>query len=192
MLLKKHLFLLLFLFVISNGVKAQEVEETETLADTSAPGHDPIDPNKIPRRRALMSAVVPGLGQIYNHKYWKLPIIYGGIATCVYLAIQNDQQYHSFRQAYSTAQISPENYPKQETHTPDGLRVDRDFHRRNRDLFIIVTGVIYALNIVDAYVDAHLRTFDLSDDLSLEFKPEIFNNYSYFCPGISVLLTFNK
>lgn len=128
-----------------------------------------------PRRAALLSAVLPGAGQIYNRKYWKLPILYGGVAALVYFYNFNDSEFKRFRKAYvlryqgdnSAASLANE-YPDIEQ-----LSVGRDFYRRNRDLTVILGAVLYAANIVDALVDAHLSEFNVTDDLTASVKPSV-------------------
>jgi hypothetical protein len=152
-----------------------------------------------PGKAAFYSAVLPGLGQIYNKKYWKLPIIYGGgVATGIWIKRQNNE-YRSWRKDLfalvdgdSTTDVSTD----RTTATESQLRRATDFYRKQRDLWIILSVGMYALQIVDAHVDAHLQEFDLSDDLSLKWepfiKPEPFN-YQNSPPkqmGVSMFLTF--
>ena len=132
-----------------------------------------------PRRAALYSAVLPGLGQIYNKKYWKLPILYGGFAILGYLVVWNNDQY----QVYRRARIAEEN--NQSSQSPfaglegsrfQNISIERlanavDQSRRNRDFTIILTAGLYGLNIMDAIVDAHLIEFDVNPDLSLKLEP---------------------
>lgn len=124
--------------------------------------YDPLAPSKA----AFFSAVVPGLGQAYNKKYWKIPIIYAGIGTGIYFYNQNTQDYNRFRDAYKRRLAGFEDDEFQ------GISDDRliDAQRtasRNRDVSIIVSVAFYLLNIIDANVDAHLRQYNISDDLSL-------------------------
>jgi len=124
--------------------------------------YDPLAPSKA----AFYSAVVPGLGQAYNKKYWKIPIIYAGIGTGIYFYNQNTKDYNRFRDAYKRRLAGFEDDEFQ------GISDDRliDAQRtasRNRDVSIIVSIAFYLLNIIDANVDAHLRQYNISDDLSL-------------------------
>jgi len=124
--------------------------------------YDPLAPSKA----AFFSAVVPGLGQAYNKKYWKIPIIYAGIGTGIYFYNQNTKDYNRFRDAYKRRLAGFEDDEFQ------GISDDRliDAQRtasRNRDVSIIVSVAFYLLNIIDANVDAHLRQYNISDDLSL-------------------------
>ncbi|HRH65816.1 MAG TPA: DUF5683 domain-containing protein [Bacteroidia bacterium] len=123
-------------------------------------------------RTALSSALLPGLGQGINKKYWKIPIIYAGFGTLVYLIDFNNNYYQKFKTAYrfrnDTDPGTVDDYPR---YSNDDLRVRKDYYRRNRDLCYILGGVLYSLNIIDAYVDAQLLDFDVSDDLSLRTIP---------------------
>src|SRR5665647_466988 len=138
-----------------------------------------------PRRATIYSAVLPGLGQIYNRKYWKLPIIYGGFATLGYFINFNNQEYVKFRQAYSDIidgdpntisymKLVTNEYllkPENVSQLIDRLRSAKDYWRRNRDLVVIGTAVFYAVNIIDASVDAHFFNFDIGDDLTINWVP---------------------
>jgi len=129
-----------------------------------------------PRKATLYSTLVPGLGQVYNKKYWKVPIIYGGLYACVSISAFNHQQYTKIRSAYNDLKTTNPNGTIQVgniIYTLNGLETSRDYYLKNRDLFAIFTVGIYVLNIVDANVDAHLFDFDISDDLSMRFEPTI-------------------
>jgi hypothetical protein len=125
---------------------------------------------KDPRVATILSAVFPGAGQVYNEKVWKLPIIYGGIATNLYFIEFNNRRYQLFRdELRKFDQGDPAlSFPNLNR---DALARNVDFWRRNRDLNFVVFGVIYLLNIVDAQVDAHLSGFDISDDIGMIFEP---------------------
>lgn len=131
-----------------------------------------------PKNALLLTAVMPGLGQIYNKKYWKLPIVYGGVGSMVYLIIRNSKQYNR----YKTALIMRDNgecdeFSDCETETPTPLLSDSDLRTfrnealKNRELSYIGLAFSYILTGVDAFVDAHLQGFDVSDDLTLEWQP---------------------
>lgn len=127
---------------------------------------------KCPRRAATLSAILPGLGQAYNQKYWKIPIVYAALGTSSYMIYSNNQQYSRYRDAYiartdgDTATISTLPY------TTENIRLRREYYRRNLELSVIITAGLYVLNILDAVVDAHLFHFDVSDDLTLNMTPE--------------------
>ncbi len=147
-----------------------------TIKDTSFFDVEP------PTRATLYSAVLPGLGQAYNKKYWKIPIIYGGFIGLGVLINFNQKNYRQFLNDYRTISNSDTLISKSYTgpYTAPQLITLKDFYRRNRDLSIIGVVVFYAANIIDAYVDAELKGFDVSDDLSLRVKP--YYNPSFLNP----------
>jgi hypothetical protein len=138
-----------------------------------------------PRKATIYSAVLPGLGQIYNRKYWKVPIVYGGFAALGYFINFNNEEYVKYRQAYSDIIDDDPNTisytrltvnpgflePDKISQFTERLRSAKDYWRRNRDLVVIGTVVFYAVNIIDASVDAHFFNFDISDDLTFNWTP---------------------
>jgi hypothetical protein len=138
-----------------------------------------------PRRATIYSAVLPGLGQIYNRKYWKVPIVYGGFVTLGYFINFNNELYVKYKQAYSDIidtdpntnsfkklNVNPIFFEADKiSQLTERLRMAKDGSRRNRDLVVIGTAVFYALNIIDASVDAHFFNFDISDDLTINWVP---------------------
>lgn len=149
-----------------------------------------------PTKAVIYSAIFPGLGQIYNKKYWKLPIVYGGFIGVVYAISWNGNMYTGYRDAYRDIMIDP--YSRTRWHdfvrnpqevldnssrmttVKNSLKSNRDTFRRNRDLAIIVGVGLYALCMIDAYVDAHLYNFTVTPDLSMTMAPVIWgpSNYS--------------
>lgn len=145
-----------------------------------------------PKRAMWLALVIPGGGQIYNRKYWKLPIVYGGFIGCLYAMNWNNTMYKDYSQAYLDLmdndpgtqsynqflhlgmQITPAN----EDRYKDIFKKRKDKFRRWRDLSFFVMVGVYALSVIDAYVDAELSVFDISDDLSLRVEPTIINNHS--------------
>ena len=141
----------------------------------------------------IFSLCVPGLGQVYNKKYWKIPIIYAGLGATYYMFASNNKPYRNYKQAYinktDTAASTVDTYP---TYTATQLQELQDYHRKYRDLSVIMTALMYTINVVDAYVDAHLMHFDVSNDLSLHIAPAI-NFYSVQrkpLAGVTFALTF--
>jgi hypothetical protein len=138
-----------------------------------------------PRKATIYSAVLPGLGQIYNRKYWKVPLVYGGFVTFGYFINFNNDLYIKYKQAYSDIidndpttnsfkdlKVNPIFFePDKISQLTERLRIAKDGSRRNRDLVVISTAVFYALNIIDASVDAHFFKFDISDDLTINWVP---------------------
>jgi hypothetical protein len=145
-------------------------EEVLIVRDTVAPkqAYDPLAPS----RAAFYSAVLPGLGQAYNKKYWKIPIIYAGMATGVYFYIQNDKDYDRFRDAYKRrlAGFTDDEFfgnGDSPVISNDRLIDAQRSAQRNKDISIIVSLAFYLVNIIDANVDAHLSQYNVSDDLTL-------------------------
>jgi hypothetical protein len=151
-----------------------------------------IHANRRANKAALMSAVIPGLGQTINKKYWKLPILYGGSAALIYFIDANNKEYKNFKKALvyrnDNESLTLDNYPR---FTNEDLTVRKDFYRRNRDLSIILAGVLYTLNILDAYVDAQLLNFDVGDNLSLHTGGTIEYGYgSVPVPALAFYISF--
>lgn len=130
-----------------------------------------IDPLR-PSKAAFYSAILPGLGQAYNKKYWKIPIVWGAIGTGIYFYSRNDKQYDRYRDAYKRRLAGfkdDEFYGPGETPlvSDDGLIRAQEQFRRNKEISLLVTIGLYALNIIDANVDAHLLQFNVDENLSL-------------------------
>ena len=151
-----------------------------------------------PRKATWMSAVLPSLGQFYNKRYWKPPIIYAGLGVAIYFLVDNQLKFITARNSYR-ARVGVPGFtvnPKYQTYDADQIMSDRDYYRTNRDYSIIAVAAVYALNIIDAAVDAHLRTFDVGDDLSMKVRPSFqFANASYQTgfaplPGVAWSLRF--
>lgn len=128
-----------------------------------------------PHKATIYSAILPGLGQAYNKKYWKIPVIYGLTGVLTYFAIDNNKEYVVYKDAYKwRLDDNSATVDKYEgIYSDEDLRILKNYYRRNRDLSFIGMGVVYLLNVVDAAVDAHLFYFDVSDDLSLKVQPGI-------------------
>ncbi|WP_347156869.1 DUF5683 domain-containing protein [Pontibacter chitinilyticus] len=149
-----------------------------------------------PAKAAFFSAVFPGGGQIYNKSYWKLPIIYATAAVLGYYWIDNNNKYQDFRKATIQRADSSDRYindPIYGINTPRGtknLRYSRDFYRRNRDLTILLSIGAYGLQIAEAYVHAHMKQFDISDDLSLRVQPDLLRvpQLASYTPGVTLTL----
>ena len=141
-----------------------------------------------PGKAAMLALVLPGAGQIYNHRYWKLPLVYGALGGVIYGEYFYQKGYREFANAYNNITQGIKN---QETGAPykindpnlgdraklvrsvDGLNSGVIFYRGYRDIFYLYIGLAYGLQIVDALVDAHLQDFDVSDDLSLHWEPQM-------------------
>ena len=162
-------------------------------------------------KRALwLAIVIPGAGQIYNRKYWKLPIVYGGFVGCAYAMRWNNQMYRDYSQAYMDIMDNDPNTQSYNQFLHLGAKIDesnieryqklfksrKDKFRRWRDLSFFCLVGVYALSVVDAYVDASLSEFDISNNLSLRVEPTVINNSSERNPlkanslGVSCSLNF--
>lgn len=146
-----------------------------------------------PKKAAWLSTALPGLGQVYNKKYWKLPIIYVGFGALAYSFQYNQSGYVKFRNAYKYRidddPLTIDNYPLYKD--ADLEAIQKSYHRY-RDLSAIGIAALYLLNIVDASVDAHLFTFDVSDDLTFQFHPTLINtaNVNHYTTGIGLNIKF--
>ena len=178
-------FLLFFTSSITAQVKdsAIVIKTDSVLTKTGKVKSDSTGEVKInhkyhsPRKAAIMSAILPGAGQVYNKKYWKLPIIYAGAAGLVYSFQFNQSHYLKYRNAYKYRidgdASTIDNYVG--IYSDDNLNTLQKYYHRYRDLTVIGFAALYALNVIDASVDAHLFTFDVSDDLSLNVQPTLIN-----------------
>lgn len=143
-----------------------------------------------PKRALWLALVLPGAGQIYNRKYWKLPIFYGGFVGCAYALRWNNMMYRDYSQAYLDIMDNDPNTQSYNQFLHLGTKIDesnmsrwqeifrqrKDRYRRWRDLSFFVMVGVYALSVIDAYVDASLSEFDISPDLSLHVAPAVINN----------------
>lgn len=146
---------------------------------------DPLSPS----RAAFYSAILPGLGQAYNKKYWKIPIVYAALGTGIYFYIDNNRNYNRYRRAYKRRLAGFTDDEFQNVVTDNNALIDaQEFYQRNRDLSLLLTVVAYVLNIVDANVDAHLLQFNVSDDLSV--RPHIDQNDVDFNRNLGLTLNF--
>lgn len=123
-----------------------------------------------PKTAVRRSLVLPGWGQAYNHRYWKIPIVYAGFATTTYFIIDQNKQFQIYKDAVKCKSYGTcvDEFPDDDITT---LIDYREYYRRNRDLSVIITGLWYTLQAVDAYIDAHMMGFDVSDDLTLNLGP---------------------
>ena len=154
----------------------------------------PFKPNPT---RAVLYSLVPGLGQIYNRAYWKLPIVYDGFMGCIYAVTWNNRNYKDYSTAYLDLMNDVKDHPNDptawssswvdiakkngrdpaefitNTRLQDNIKSRKDYFRRYRDLSIIITAGVYAICMIDAYVDAQLFDFDISPDLSMRIEPAV-------------------
>lgn len=148
---------------------------------------DQIERYHSPRKATIMSAVLPGLGQAYNKKYWKIPIIYAGIGVSVYYLQDNLTKIKDFKQGYRFATDDDPNTINATGYNPTQLQELVVQHKKWRDYSYLAIGLVYILQMVDANVDAHLFRFDVSENLSLQFQPSL-NMTAQPTAGISLCL----
>jgi len=168
------LFVCLSLFLNTTLVAQQD--SLLVVADTvkvKKSKKNPCDSTHSPKTATILSAVLPGAGQVYNGKWWKVPFVYAGLGTTTYFIIDNSKNYQSFRSAYLDRLEDPTIHvgTDLEFYSADNLRTISDQYRRRRDLSIIGTALVYVLNVIDANVDGHLCHFDVDrGDLSLNLR----------------------
>ncbi len=182
---------------IKQQTEAQD--STTTATDSITDKHKKRDWNTWkpePKRALWLALVLPGAGQIYNRKYWKLPIIYGGMVGCAYAMRWNNQMYHDYSQAYIDIMDDDPNTHSYDQFLHLGKKIDntnmaryqelfrkrKDRYRRWRDLSFFSLVAVYALSVIDAYVDASLSEFDISKDLSLHVAPAVINDKQHRNP----------
>ena len=183
--MNKLLHILFLFFLLGNhSLFSQEVINGLVVTDTTKMKEiDPLTPAKA----AFYSAILPGLGQAYNKKYWKIPIVYGAIGTSMYFYLDNNKKYHSYRDAYKR-RLAGFNDDQYQYLDDSRLVQAQRFYQRNRDLSLLVTIGFYILNIVDANVDAHLIQFNVSDKLSV--APDVYQNEFTAKPNIGLTLNY--
>ena len=129
------------------------------------------------RKAPIMSACLPGLGQIYNKKYWKAPVIYVALGGIGYWGITNQIKYKYYSNNLKAIYDDDESTINTTLYSSDQLVTQKRYYRKYRDMAVILGALVYFVNIIDANVDAHLKTFDVSDDLSMQIKP--YSNFDY-------------
>ena len=165
----------------------QAVDSLAQLVGEPQPPKPHFVPN--PTRALWLSLVLPGAGQIYNRKYWKLPIVYGGFLGCAYALMWNQQMYKDYSQAYldimdddpntaSYMEMLPPNYDisGREEQFQTIFKRKKNYYRRYRDLSAFCFIGVYLISVIDAYVDAHLSEFDISPDLTMRVEPTVIGN----------------
>lgn len=203
----KAIYTLLFLFFLTTAYSQEPVPEKAITVnpDTSIKTQTPDTSKKVkkyysPKIAAKRSAIIPGWGQIYNKKYWKLPIVYGGLGVCGYVFFDNIKTYKEYKFAYA-ARVKAQPPAKDSTDyntlkdiyktiSPGSIRTARDEFRRYVDYSALIFVLLWGLNVVDATVDAHLKGFDVSPDLSLHLRA----GYSDFAKtnGVSLVMKIGK
>lgn len=200
-MLQKCIYSIVLLFFCTQILTAQTVEkelkkDTITASVTKKIKKKPIFDQGIdplsPARASFYSAVLPGLGQIYNKKYWKAPIVWAAIGTGVYFYLDNNKKFNRYRDAYKLSLAGkPHEFDGNGTSsklTDEVLIRAQDFYKKNRDLSMFITIGLYALNILEANVDAHLP--DKKIDTNLSFRPSFFTESITSQPMFGVSMNF--
>jgi len=190
---KRVSLITLFVFITAfNSVFSQSTNETP---DYNHPPQDSIYqyfPSHSPVKATWMSAALPGLGQYYNGKYWKIPIIYAGFSSLAYFVIQNRFEYDRYKEAYAiSAEIDDPSQSDNvlvQNYSSSQLLSQREYYQSNLELSYILTSVFYLLQIVDATVDAQLYDYNMDDNLSFRVAPQWIptDQGPRFVPGIGI------
>ena len=207
-------FLVLVIILLAgNGSFAQKKDPgtmrvlgVDSVKARKVPVNDSTRKKHIPRVATIRSAIIPGWGQAYNRKYWKIPIVYGALGVTGSVFIYNIKQYRNLRFAFITLRdtvtadfpkVAAELQPfmnKGDANSLNSLRNYRDEYRKNVDYSVLFILLFWGLQVVDATVDAHLREFDISPDLSMRIKPSVNTqpNSMAMNMGLSVVFTLGK
>ena len=177
------IIILVFSFNFLNAQNPTTVNDTSSVSDSYVKIHSP-------HKATMYSALIPGLGQVYNKKYWKLPVIYGLTGAFIYAFDFNNDHFNKYKNAY--AEMDAGNIIEFEGYTDKEILLRlKDAYQRNRDLNVIVLAAIYMLNVVDATVDAHLYDYKITDDVSMNVQPLLKKTFDYQNTyGVSVQFSF--
>jgi Family of unknown function (DUF5683) len=203
----KSFFSLIILCICCSFLKAQEKDSSAATIAVEQPVADSVTKavdtvKKIvahnPRKATFRSAVLPGWGQAYNKKYWKIPIVWGALGTCIGFFVYNRNEYIDARDAYrlkldttlTEAQALALMKPKFRPVDPEGIRQYRNGVRQNVDYSVLFFLVCWGLNIVDATVDGHLKEFNVTENLSMRINPTYVPQTRQ--SGVSVVMRFGK
>ena len=202
--MKKWWLIVLLFWVSSASAQSGQIHYTpDTTTSSDADYKYYIDMTKLPdaRKAVWLGVILPGAGQIYNRSYWKLPIVYGAFMGCGYAISQMQNRYSGYKTAYldlyNDVQAGTVTEDASKTYIavlPDGytlarvggestwmntLKNQQNIYRRYRDYSILATVIVYALSLIDAYVDAQLFDYDISPDLTLNIEPQIYYNLQH-------------
>jgi hypothetical protein len=184
---KQLLYIFVFLFL---GASLSVAQNKELKIETKQTVKGDINPLS-PAKAAFYSAILPGLGQAYNKRYWKIPIVYGAIGAGVYFIVDSNKKHNQYRNEYKKRLINGGADTSDPTFgklSDESVIRGQKFYQKNRDLSVLITGALYILNIVDANVDAHLLQFNVNDDLSL--KPDLQTNPYTYKQDVGFTLTY--
>jgi hypothetical protein len=207
------LLLLTFVLLLGNISIAQDSGSVYTMANDQKKKEEKLqgfesgdyeEMNPLaPAKAAFYSAVLPGLGQAYNKRYWKIPLVYAAIGSSAYAYVQNNKVYHKFRDAFKSRRMGFTTDPYYDLNDsgivigqPDvsdsSLQTAQERAQEARDFSLVLTIGMYALNIIDANVDAHLKQFNVNEDLSVDYRPDLLINPVTNSPylGMTINLTY--
>jgi hypothetical protein len=179
------------IFLLFASVGQSFAQQTDTIVRPTTLDTTIIKKKHSPFKATMMSVALPGLGQVYNGKWWKVPLIYGGFGGLIYSSVINDLNCRTYKEAY-LVRIDDDPATTDQfvgRYSDANLKELVSFYQRNRDLSLIFTGVLYALNIIDASVDAHLKDFDVTDDLTLKVRPTMHQIGPGMIPAPALALT---
>jgi hypothetical protein len=182
------IFISLIIVLVSSGQKVRSSTFEDSLP--AAKVDSLIKAQHSPRKAAIRSAIIPGWGQIYNRKYWKVPIVWGALGLTGYIFFNNLHTYQDLKFSYAAKYKASDYNQIKSKYQPidqEALRVNRDLYRKYVDYAAVFFIIFWGLNVVDAAVDAHLKAFDISPDLSLKIKP----NYNPLAKAAGVSFVFN-
>jgi len=194
-----HKLSITFILVFTLALLTSQVTLCAQASNTNSAITDsiaPVEKGHSPKKATIRSAIIPGWGQAYNRKYWKMPIIYAGMGALIYFAYDNNQLYQEHREQYLFRVDDDPNTVDDFPNASDAELLDAvNFYRRNRDLNVIMAFGVYALNIIDATVDAHLFNFNakINEDLSVRLSPTLQGNIigPIPIPSLSLSLKLN-
>src|SRR5436190_14959246 len=192
----RYIFYVILFLLSTHFSIGQSIEKKITDSMPKKKAIDTTNKNAFdPHKATIRSAIIPGWGQVYNKKYWKVPLVWGALGTTAVIYFYNVETYRALKQTYiymtdSIPDASQPIDPRFSNISPNGVRSLRNSFRQNVDYSVVFFILFWGLNVVDATVDAHLKSFDVNDNLSLDIKPG-------FSPmanttGISLVLNIGK
>lgn len=184
----------LFLVLFGLPCLAQDTAALSVAGEIALAKDTPIKKAKFqpdPKRAGLYSALIPGMGQLYNRQYWKMPIVYAAMGTTIYFVIKRNNEYQRYRKAYVSRIASGDNSKDefQGILSAEGIKQYQDEAKQSMDMMVVYTVIGYAAQIMEAISGAHLRNFDISKDLSMQVRPVITPINTF---GVGLVLNFKK
>jgi hypothetical protein len=174
--------------VIPDSARAADNEIKSLPNDAAGEVYQPQPWQPNPKKAGLYSAILPGAGQLYNKQYWKIPVIYVGVAAAVYFTVTNNNKYQKYRKAYIATLENKEN-EFSGIYDQAALQQLQDGYKRYLDMTVLFTAVGYTLQVIDAVVFAHLKNFDVSKDISLRLQPVAAPNGG---AGLGLVVNFDR